>query len=124
MVHAAGAQPRRAALSGVDATLAALADPGRRAVIELLRAGPRRSSDIARALATSRPATSRTLRVLRLAGLVTETPTGEDGRAREYRLEPAAFKELRGWLDEVQGFWDDQLQSFKAHAERASEREP
>jgi hypothetical protein len=39
-------------------------------------------------------------------------------RVRIYQLQPEPFEELRGWLDEVEAFWADQLQSFKTHAER------
>ena len=56
----------------VDQTLAALADPTRRAVIGLLREQPRRSGELAAALSISRPAMSRHLRVLRKARLVSE----------------------------------------------------
>lgn len=108
--------------SDLDRTLAALAEPTRRGVIDLLRHSPRRASEIADALATTRPAMSRHLRVLRKAGLVREDALEDDARVRVYRLERAPFAGLRGWLDEVEEFWDDQLQSFKAHAERRARR--
>ena len=106
----------------LDRTLAALADPTRRGVVELLRRKPHRASEIAEALATSRPAMSRHLRVLRKAGLVAGDGLEDDARARVYRLERAPFTGLRGWLDEVEGFWGEQLQAFKAHAERGGSR--
>lgn len=106
----------------VDRTLAALAEPTRRGVIDLLRKRPHRASEIADALATSRPAMSRHLRVLRKAGLVSEDELEEDARARVYRLEPEAFEQLRGWLDEVEAFWGDQLEAFRVHAEGATAR--
>ena len=68
--------------SELDATLAALADPTRRAVVELLREQPLRSGDIAAALSMSRPATSRHLRVLRHARVVAEQPLEDDARVR------------------------------------------
>jgi DNA-binding transcriptional ArsR family regulator len=102
----------------LDQTFAALADPTRRAVIGLLREGPRRSSEMATALATSRPAMSRHLRVLRRAGLVAEEGLEDDARVRMYQLCREPFSELRSWLDEVEAFWADQLRAFKAHAER------
>jgi DNA-binding transcriptional ArsR family regulator len=102
----------------LDQTFAALADPTRRAVIGLLRVGPRRSSEMATALATSRPAMSRHLRVLRRAGLVEEEGLEDDARVRMYQLRRGPFSELRAWLDEVEAFWADQLRAFKAHAER------
>lgn len=103
----------------LDATFAALADPTRRGVVELLREEPRRASDLADALDTSRPAMSRHLRVLRASGLV-ETAEDEEGDAREriYRLRRAPFEQLRDWLDEVEQFWTLQLGAFKAHVER------
>jgi DNA-binding transcriptional ArsR family regulator len=106
----------------LDQTFAALADPTRRSVIALLRAGPRRSSDMATELATSRPAMSRHLRVLRRAGLVEEEGLEEDARVRMYQLCREPFSQLRAWLDEVEAFWGDQLRSFKAHAERKQGR--
>jgi len=106
----------------LDRTLAALADPTRRGVVELLRRKPHRASEIAEALATTRPAMSRHLRVLRKAGLVAPDGLEDDARARVYRLERGPFTGLRGWLDEVEGFWGEQLQAFKAHAERGGSR--
>lgn len=108
----------------LDRTLLALAEPTRRGVIDLLREGPRRASEIADALSTTRPAMSRHLRVLRKAGLVSEEELPDDARARVYRLERAPFEELRGWLEEVEAFWGDQLASFKAHAEGKSRGRP
>jgi DNA-binding transcriptional ArsR family regulator len=102
----------------VDRTFTALADPSRRAVIDLLRKSPRRASDIARALSLSRPAMSRHLRVLRRSGLVEEEGVDHDARVRVYRLRREPFTDLRGWLDGVEAFWADQLAAFKAHAER------
>lgn len=106
----------------VDRTLAALADPTRRGVVELLRKGPRRAGELAIALDVSPPALSRHLRVLRSEGLVEEERQGEDARVRVYRLKPEPFRELRGWLDEVEAFWTDQLDAFKEHAERTRKK--
>lgn len=108
----------------LDQTFAALADPTRRAVIALLREKPLRSSDVAAALETSRPAMSRHLGVLRRAGLVEEETLEDDARGRVYQLCRQPFSELRTWLDEVEAFWEDQLQAFKAHAERKAPRRP
>lgn len=110
--------------SSLDQTFGALADPTRRAVVALLRQGPRRSSEMAAALSTSRPAMSRHLRVLRRAGLVEEEGLEEDARVRMYQLCREPFSELRTWLDEVEAFWAGQLRSFKAHAERKQRRRP
>lgn len=91
--------------------LAALADPTRRAVFERLRDGARGVGEIAAGLPVSRPAVSQHLKVLKQAGLVADEARGT---ARLYRIHAAGLSELRDWLD---GFWDDALASFKAHAE-------
>lgn len=110
--------------AALDETLAALADPTRRRVVDLLREGPRRAGELASAFGTSAPAMSRHLRVLRHRGLVAEDRTHEDARVRVYRLVPGRFNELAAWLREVESFWTDQLDAFAAHVEgRASEGE-
>jgi len=101
----------------LDSTLAALADPTRRGVIDLLRREPRRAGDLADELGMSRPAMSRHLKVLRTSGLIEPANDDADLRARVYRLRPAPFSGLRTWLDEVEQFWSGQLASFKVHAE-------
>lgn len=108
----------------IDRTLSALADPTRRAVIDNLRRGPRRASDLAESTGASNPAMSRHLRVLRTAGLVEirEQTERSDARERFYALAPGPFEQLRGWLEEVEQFWSVQLGSFKAHVERTRGR--
>jgi DNA-binding transcriptional ArsR family regulator len=94
-----------------------LADPTRRAVVQLLRKGPRRAGDLAAELALTPPGLSRHLRVLRRAGLIVDDEPENDARVRLYRLEPAGFAPLRDWIDELEAFWGDQLAAFKVHAE-------
>lgn len=101
----------------LDSTLNALADPARRKVVHLLREGPRRSSELASALKTTRPSMSRHLRVLRGAGLIAQETPKSDARVRMVRLERAPLDQLRRWIDEVEAFWSDQLEGFRAHAE-------
>lgn len=101
----------------IDDTLQALADPTRRAVVSLLREGPRRAGALAEALSQSPPAMSRHLRVLRKARLVEEQALEEDARVRVYRLRPEPLRALGSWVDEVSAFWGEQLLAFKQHAE-------
>ena len=105
-------------MTDLGTTFAALADPTRRGVVDLLRTKPRRAGELAESLDLTPPAMSRHLRVLRTSGLVEEDHQGEDARVRVYRLRPEAFSDLRRWLDEVQTFWTLELQSFRRHAER------
>jgi DNA-binding transcriptional ArsR family regulator len=106
----------------LDRTLAALSEPTRRAVVDLLRVKPRRAGELAQALDMSAPALSRHLRVLRKSGLIIDEEPEADARVRLYRLRPEAFASLRGWLGEVEAFWGTQLGAFKAHAERRAPR--
>ena len=107
----------------LDRTLAALADPNRRAIVQLLLGRPQRPSEVADALGMTRPAMSRHLRVLRNAGLVQQAILDSDARARLIELRQPAFTQLRAWLQDVEAFWGDQLEAFKAHAERSRKRE-
>jgi DNA-binding transcriptional ArsR family regulator len=115
-------------VTNLDTTLSALADPTRRQVVELLRERPRRAGELAAACALSGPAMSRHLRVLRASGLVkvdvAEGQGEQDARLRVYRLRPEPFVGLQAWLDQVQAFWTDQLEAFKAHVERTQKGEP
>ena len=110
--------PGMRADTDVDATLAALADPTRRRVVDLLRTGPQRAGELAAATQTTPAAMSRHLRVLRAEGLVDVNLAETDARARIYRLRPEPFVAFRAWLDQIEAFWGEQLAGFKAHAER------
>ena len=105
-------------MNDIDATFAALADPTRRQVIELLGVRPLRAGEIAARIGVSRPAMSNHLKALRLGGLVDVAFSEEDGRARRYRLRRERFVGLEAWLTELEGHWTSQLNSFREHAER------
>jgi DNA-binding transcriptional ArsR family regulator len=102
----------------VDATLAALADPARRAVVEQLRAGPARAGDLARRLALSPPRMSQHLRTLRRSGIVEESGIDGDARVRLYQLRREPFAELRSWSESIESFWTVELEAFRRYAER------
>jgi len=103
----------------LDRTLAALADPNRRGVVELLRQRPRRAGEIADALGLAPPALSRHLKTLRESGLIEETHPEFDARVRIYALKDGAMSDLKKWLEETERMWSGQLASFKAHVEKA-----
>lgn len=106
----------------LDATLFALADRHRRAVIDLLKKQPRRAGEIAIALSLTPPALSRHLRVLRRSGLIHEQGVEEDARVRIYRLRKEPFDQLRGWVGDVESFWTGELAAFRDHVERSKIR--
>ncbi|HEY3797349.1 MAG TPA: metalloregulator ArsR/SmtB family transcription factor [Caulobacteraceae bacterium] len=107
-------------MSALDATLAALADPHRRQVIELLREGPRPAGEIARAVGLAPPAMSRHLRTLRRCGLVEEAHPEFDARVRVYALRTGAMAELKAWVDDTERMWAEQLAAFKTHLEQGA----
>ncbi len=107
-----------ASVNEIDTTFAALADPTRRQVVELLRSDALRASVIAERLQVSRAALSRHLRYLERYGLVSVETPSEDARGRLYRLDPERLVALRAWLDQAEAFWSEQLGAFKTHAER------
>jgi DNA-binding transcriptional ArsR family regulator len=108
----------------IDQTLAALADPHRRRVVDLLSRGPRAAGDLARELALTPPAMSRHLRTLRQSGLVEESHPPFDARVRIYALRPEHMANLLRWLEEAERLWSEQLAAFKAHLERPQRPDP
>jgi DNA-binding transcriptional ArsR family regulator len=103
-----------------DSAFNALADPTRRAVLDLLRAGTRPAGEIARAFPISRPAISKHLKILRRAHLVDEH---REGRHRFYQLNPEPLKTIDQWLDEYRRFWTANLESLKSFVESEYEKE-
>lgn len=78
-----------------DAQFAALADPTRCRVVELLHGRPLPVHELAAAFSISRPAISRHLRVLKDAGLVKEV---KQGRENVYSLQRQRLRPLSEWL--------------------------
>ena len=107
----------RPAKAGLDAAFAALADSSRREMIRMLLHKPRRAGELAEGVDMSPQALSRHLRVLRKAGLVSETGIEEDARVRVYSVHPAAFQPVQQWLAQAEDLWRGQLHAFKSYAE-------
>jgi DNA-binding transcriptional ArsR family regulator len=97
-----------------DAIFGALADPTRRAVLDLLRVGSLPAGQIAQAFPVSRPAISKHLRLLRRAHLVSET---RSSRNRVYSLNAVALKTVDTWLNQYRMFWQTSLASLKSVVE-------
>ena len=95
----------------MEQALRALADPGRRRILTLVRSEERTAGEIASELPVTWPAVSQHLRVLKGAGLVTER---RQGTRRFYRARPEGLSEVRAFLD---GFWDERLQALKREVE-------
>lgn len=96
----------------MDDTLRAVADPTRRAIMELVRDGERSAGDIAtRFPGMSRPAVSQHLKVLADAGLV---DVRRDGNRRLYALRPEGLADAAGFIERM---WSVQLHRLKEAVE-------
>jgi len=95
-----------------QAALAALGDPTRRSIFERVAAGPGPVVEIARGLPVSRPAVSQHLKVLKVAGLVTDRKVGN---RRVYQLDPQGVGALRDYFSE---FWNRALAAFREAVEK------
>jgi DNA-binding transcriptional ArsR family regulator len=96
----------------VEEALRALADPGRRRILTLVRSEERTAGEIAAELPVTWPAVSQHLRVLKEAGLLSERRAGT---RRFYRARPEGLADVRAFLD---AFWDEKLRSLKQEVER------
>ena len=103
-----------------EATFQALADPTRRAMLDLLRRGSQPAGQIASAFPVSRPAISKHLRLLRRAHLVREH---REGRNRVYQLNPEPLRAVDSWLEQYRIFWTQSLNHLKAFVEAEHARE-
>ena len=103
-----------------DITFQTLADPTRRAVLDLLRRGAQPAGQIAAAFPISRPAISKHLRQLRKASLVVET---RSGRHRVYQLNAQPLKAVDAWLEQYRQFWQMSLGQLKSFVEKEYARE-
>ena len=96
--------------------LAALADPTRRRILELLAKRELDAGEIASHFEVSRPAVSRHLRVLREHGLVHSRP---DAQRRVYSLDPGPLAEAEEWLRTYRRFWENRLDALDVQLRRA-----
>jgi DNA-binding transcriptional ArsR family regulator len=103
-----------------EAIFQALADPTRRAVLDLLRRGSQPAGAIAAAFPVSRPAISKHLRLLRRAHLVREH---REGRHRVYHLNPEPLQAVDSWLDHYRSFWTASLANLKTFVESEYRKE-
>jgi len=110
----------RSVTYSAEATFHALADPTRRAVLDLLRQGAQPAGQIAGAFPVSRPAISKHLRQLRRARLVVEH---RRGRHRFYQLNAEPLRAVDAWLEHYRNFWQANLASLKAFVEEEYARE-
>ena len=113
--------PQRAKTSPTDRIFAALANPTRREILDLLLDGPRAVQDIAEHFNMARPSVSEHLKVLLDTGLVTETRTG---RRRYYAVRAEPLQDLLHWLSPYERFWRGKLTTLRHLLDEQPEHEP
>ena len=110
-------------ISAMIATFAALADPNRFRIVELLRAGPRPVTDIGSRLRLNQPLVSKHLRVLKEAGLVDAEARAQQ---RLYGLRPDRLREVHDWVGRYRELWEarfDALDAVVADLKQIEEKE-
>lgn len=90
-------------------TFAALAEPNRFRIVELLRAGPRPVNDIGDRLRLNQPQVSKHLRVLKDAGLVDVRPRAQQ---RLYELRGQPLRQMHDWLEGYRERWDARFEAL------------
>ncbi len=88
----------------LSTTLAALADPTRRAILSRLARGEATVSELAEPFEMSLPGISKHLKVLRDAGLVVQ---GRNAQWRPCRLEPKPLRDVAAWAEEFRRNWEE-----------------
>lgn len=96
-------------------TLAALADPTRRAILARLAGGEASVKELAEPFAMSLPAVSKHLKVLEKAGLIAR---GHKAQWRPCRLEAAPLQDVAGWIDGYRRFWDESFDRLDGYLQQ------
>src|SRR5687768_14030167 len=93
---------------------AALAEPSRRQILDLLREGERSVGDLVDRLPLRQPAVSKHLKVLREAGLVVVRP---EGKRRWYGLRAEPLADVAEWLETYRTHWEERFDALERHLE-------
>lgn len=105
----------------LSATLSALADPTRRAILARLSQGETTVGELAAPFDISLPAVSRHLKVLEGAGLITR---GRDAQWRPCRLQPEPLKDVADWLEAYRRFWEGSFDKMDAYLAELTKGDP
>lgn len=101
-------------------TFAALAEPNRYRIVEMLRGGGRPVMELVEGLELSQPLVSKHLRILREAGLVEMRPVS---RQHLYALRAEGLRALHTWLERYREIWDARFEALDDVLEELKEKE-
>ncbi len=104
----------------VETTFAALAEPNRFRIVELLRAGARSVNDIGARLDLNQPQVSKHLRVLKDAGLVDVEARAQQ---RVYGLRAAPLRDLSAWIERYRQLWDERFTELDELVEQLTKKD-
>ena len=105
----------------LSSTVAALADPTRRAILARLTLGETSVTDLAKPFNMSMPAVSKHLKVLERAGLIAR---GRSAQWRPCRLDAGPLKEIAGWIEEYRRFWEQSFDRLDDYLREIQTKEP
>jgi DNA-binding transcriptional ArsR family regulator len=105
----------------MESTFAIIAEPNRRAILNLLASSERSVGDIEEQLRMTQPSVSKHLRVLREAGFV---ESRVDAQRRLYRIRPEPLMEVDAWLAPFRRFWSAHVDALERHLERMDQVTP
>ena len=108
-------------IKGVESVFEIIAEPNRRAILNLLVSSEQSVGEIERQLGMPQPTVSKHLRVLRDAGFVEATV---DAQRRLYRLIPEPLQEVDDWLAPFRRFWSAHVDALERHLDRMDESAP
>jgi len=104
----------------LSTTLAALADPTRRAILARLALGETSVTELAEPFAMSLPAVSKHLKVLERAGLIAR---GRAAQWRPCRLQAAPLKGVADWVEHYRAFWEQSLDRLEGYLQELQAKE-
>jgi DNA-binding transcriptional ArsR family regulator len=99
----------------MESTFSVIAEPSRRAILDLLASAERSVGDIEELLRLPQPSVSKHLRVLREAGFV---ESRVDAQRRLYRLRPEPLMEIDAWLLPFRRLWEAHVDALERHLDR------
>jgi DNA-binding transcriptional ArsR family regulator len=105
----------------VQPAFSVIAEPNRRAILDLLASSERSVSEIEHELRMPQPSVSKHLRVLREAGFV---EARADAQRRVYRITPEPLMEVDAWLAPFRRFWSARVDALERHLDRMDQVPP
>lgn len=102
-------------ISAMESAFAIIAEPNRRAILNLLASSERSVGDLEEQLRMPQPSVSKHLRVLREAGFV---ESRVDAQRRVYRIRPEPLMEVDAWLAQFRRFWSTHVDALERHLDR------